>query len=1254
MESNGEAAGGPHWLSLVDRGILKRLVSARTLRIALASPLRYVELPSLDEDTVRAVLGTEGTAGGADTFHVSIRMQGMGALLGECSRCSTAFGPCTHMAVLVVDLCCFDPLRDALLDRTRSGVAEAAACAREVRLALDLDLQFEAGLGAWVAPAAEGLRVEIAASPFTEIDAHVGRNYGDRVDPAQLRALSVVVRRAGERRLLAAREIAPPVQFGTRDRRVLEHVRDRGGGKKAAYALGVEASLAIEAMRAHGGVFADGWKALLDFREGAARPRIALSSVASGTAAGHGARGLRDALVASWRVDDEDVTLAFADVAFFAGPFPHVWTRAGAIYRVARDVDLDFVAGLVKSPVLTVPMGKLRDAGARLHRAARGRGIALPEHEVFGLPPRETPRFVLRLTGDPLDVTGELVAVYRAREFPLFGDAAAGGAASAIDEMRDVEHEALARSVVVAAGAVRRGDDEDDDEGGGAGGDAPPRVAFAGEAAVVFWQSGLASLRACDMPVIEVALSQRLARVRVGAPITARVNVVLEGDWLDTELEFASKQLPVELSAIRAALAQKQRWVALSDGTLTRIEASIEALSEEAALVMEGRSAARLPAHQLGRLDRWIAENDGRIDAAVAGLRKRLRALAVAAEPDMPEGLSATLRPYQRLGVAWLQFLQVLGAGGILADDMGLGKTITTLAFLLRRKELEGPMPSLVVCPTSVASNWVREAARFTPGLEVTLLHGPSRDARAALPLAGSDVVVTTYALLRRDVEALAATRFRCVVLDEAQNIKNADSATSRAANRLDASMRIALSGTPIENRLRELWSLASFVNPGILGTARAFETRFERPIGTDRGSPLAAELRAVVRPFLLRRTKDDVLPELPPKTEIDRVVTLKRADKRMYDALAHTLRQSVARDLENRAGGPASLSVFTALTRLRQMACDPRLVDPRLGPGESAKREAFLELVRELVAEGRRALVFSQFVALLTLWRRDLDAEGIAYAYLDGSTTDRDRVVSEFQEGSAPLFLISLKAGGAGLNLTAADTVIHCDPWWNPAVEDQATDRAYRIGQDKPVTVVRLVAKGTIEEKILALKAKKRELSSAVIGDDARALEGITDEDIRALLGDAAGDAADDAGDAEDDEEDAAPDESGAGADRYAGDGAEDRAAGVSRGRGRGEAVAGDDRAIGERAGGAGGCAGSLCGAAGAGGAISVLACGGGPDRGADPELVGREEGRRVGGTTACPSPVTRLALATTGSCSTAPTRRMRASRRRRSGWIC
>ncbi len=1065
------------WLPGFDRTLLRRLISPRALRIALASAHRYVALPTMSGDgAVRAALSD---AGPEAAVSVELRMDEDKAITGRCSRCLSAFGPCAHVAILAADLAISVPLRDALLEGT--SAEEAAARAPALRLGVHLELNFDGALDAWLAPALEGAKVEIAASPFAELAPTLGKTYGDRIDPGETRIVSMVVRRHGERKLLTPREISGSVTFSSRDRRVLGYVRDRGAGRKATYAVGVEASLAIEAMRLHAGIFVEGFKGLLDFRTTLVRPAIALAPAGSQSAP-------FDALSAFWIGEADRMRISFADSFFFSGPFPYVWTKSGAIYPVASDVDLDFVSQLARSPELLVPPGKLKAAGARLLGTARRRGITLPSHEAFGLPAPITPRLLLRLMGEPLNMEGELVAIYGAREFPLYP-------ASKGSTDRDGDEEASARSAIERAGLRERVGDPDDDID-----ESPPRVVVSGDAAIEFWQTGLLALREETAPKIEVELSRRLAHVRIGTPVTGRVHVALEGDWLETRLEFGAKDLPVELSAIRDALARKQRWVVLSDGTLTRISASIEALANEANDVLKGQASGRLPAHQLGRLDRWIEENDGRIDAKVDAFRKRLRALAVSADPDMPRGLRGELRPYQKLGLAWLQFLQTLGAGGILADDMGLGKTITTLAFLLRRKELEGPMPSLVVCPTSVATNWVSEIKRFTPDLKVILLHGPARHAQAVKE---SDVVITTYALLRRDLDVLSAIRFRCAVLDEAQNIKNADSATTRAAGQLDASMRLALSGTPIENRLGELWSLASFVNPGILGTARAFETRFERPIVADRKSPLAAELRAVVRPFLLRRTKDEVLRELPPKTEIDRVVPLSVRDKRMYDALAHTLRAGIAKDLESR-GNQAQLSVFTALARLRQMACDPRLVDPHLPPEVSAKRKEFLELVRELAAEGRRALVFSQFVELLTLWRQDLDAENIAYEYLDGRTTKRSEVVARFQGGSAPLFLISLKAGGVGLNLTAADTVIHCDPWWNPAVEDQATDRAYRIGQDKPVTVVRLVARGTIEEKILVLKKKKRELTKVVIGDDARALEGLTNEDLSALLGDA------------------------------------------------------------------------------------------------------------------------------------------------------
>ncbi|HVH45364.1 MAG TPA: DEAD/DEAH box helicase, partial [Labilithrix sp.] len=304
------------------------------------------------------------------------------------------------------------------------------------------------------------------------------------------------------------------------------------------------------------------------------------------------------------------------------------------------------------------------------------------------------------------------------------------------------------------------------------------------------------------------------------------------------------------------------------------------------------------------------------------------------------------------------------------------------------------------------------------------------------------------------------------------------------------------------------LWSLMTFVNPGMLGTAAEFDSRYEQPMSMRPDGAVAEELRATVRPFVMRRAKSEVLVDLPPKTEVERACVFGLRQKRAYDALALAVREAVGTRTARRKDARTQLSVLTAILRLRQMACDPRLVDPTARPEDSAKRASFLDLVRELVSEDRRALVFSQFVELLTLWREDLDRAKVAYEYLDGSTRDRDAVVDRFQNGKAPLFLVSLKAGGAGLNLTAADTVIHCDPWWNPAAEDQATDRAHRIGQTRAVTVVRLVAQGTIEDKIALLKRKKVELAAAILGRDALAFDeaALTDEDVDLLLGDVEG----------------------------------------------------------------------------------------------------------------------------------------------------
>lgn len=1092
------------WVGALEGHRLRQLLGSRTLDLALASRLVYDRVPRLLDGAVHAVVGDNAMS----SVKVVLRSPDEQTLDGSCSRCALAFGPCVHMGVVALDLALSAAMRSALL--SDASVEAFAREAPAVRKAMLLERSFDTALAGWLIPTRNALEVEVSASPVDAADAPVVRDYGDQRAATAAQSIAISVRLVGDRKLLPPSSITKLSDFVPRDRKVLAYARDRGAGKKAAFATGNEASLALEAMRHHGGIFASGFRSRLDFRGGYARPSIRLGAPeveddapanqpsAQLSAAGH-TKDAFDVLTAVW-LTDGGLTIPFAKAHLFAGPFPYLWTHSGAIYRIAPDVDLDVAMGLSAAPTLYVPRGRLKDAGAQLLRATRGRGVVLPTHETFGLPPVETPRIVVRLEGEPLAIRGEAYAIYKGRELPLFQ----AEAEQDPDPLRDHDTEARARDTLIRAGLnpmaalPAAAPDEQvsapDDES------AEPTLMISGESAIAFWRDGLPLLRTTQDPVVNVELTPRLAQVRLSAPLAARVHVALEGHWLKARLDFRADEIPVELAIIQAAIARKQRWVVLDDGALCRISSSIEALSTEAAEVFKDHPGGLLPPHQLGRLDRWIEEHDGVVTEDALALQRRLRALTVAAEPEMPKTLQATLRPYQMLGLAWLQFLDTLGAGGILADDMGLGKTITALAYLLWKKEKSGPQASLVVCPTSVATNWVKEAARFTPKLKVVLLHGPDRDLKRALK---ADIVVTTYAILRRDADELAQIPFRAVVLDEAQNIKNDTSATTRAAGRMNAEMRLALSGTPMENRLRELWSLASFANPGILGTARRFERYFERPIAADRGAAVASELRALLRPFLLRRTKSAVLQELPPKTEIDRAVSLTTADKRMYDALALTLRETVKKDLTKKKA-TTSLSVFTALTRLRQMSCDPRLVDPQLSSENvSGKREAFLELVRELVAEGRRALVFSQFVSLLTLWRQDLDAENIAYEYLDGATTKRDEVVSRFQEGNAPLFLISLKAGGSGLNLTAADTVIHCDPWWNPAVEDQATDRAYRIGQDKPVTVVRLVARGTIEEKILSLKSRKRELTSAIVSDTAGALAGITAEDVQLLLGD-------------------------------------------------------------------------------------------------------------------------------------------------------
>jgi hypothetical protein len=450
-------------------------------------------------------------------------------------------------------------------------------------------------------------------------------------------------------------------------------------------------------------------------------------------------------------------------------------------------------------------------------------------------------------------------------------------------------------------------------------------------------------------------------------------------------------------------------------------------------------------------------------------------------------GLQATMRDYQLAGFHWMQFLARHGLHGILADDMGLGKTLQTLAHIITEKESghSRGMPTLVVAPTSVVPNWRAEALKFTPSLRVLVLNGPDRK-KYYRSIPHADIVLTSFALLQRDIDKLAAVPFHIVVLDEAQYIKNPRSKMAQAACKLDARNRLCLSGTPIENHLGELWSLMNFLVPGFLGTEDAFNKRFRTPIEKDGDLDRNAALKSRVAPLILRRTKDQVAKELPPKTELVHLIELNTGQKDLYETVRATMNKRVREAIAARGIEQSQIVFLDALLKLRQICCHPKLLpeDYSNEVVESAKLDFLTELLALLIEEGRRILLFSQFTTMLALIEAHLVKEKIPYLILTGASKDRGKLVEDFQNGKAPVFLISLKAGGTGLNLTAADTVIHYDPWWNPAAEAQATDRAYRIGQNNPVFVHKLLCQDTVEERIHKLQQEKGKLAAGILAD--------------------------------------------------------------------------------------------------------------------------------------------------------------------------
>ncbi len=591
----------------------------------------------------------------------------------------------------------------------------------------------------------------------------------------------------------------------------------------------------------------------------------------------------------------------------------------------------------------------------------------------------------------------------------------------------------------------------------------------------------------------------------VGSAITAkqvRVTIDRKRDWFgmngDAKVESGRLELAVLLDAARRqqrfVRVDENRWIELADTLRTRLLA----ISDQTYTARAKGASLELSPGAVSAINA-LAELGAHVTAAPdwKQLEERLAA-SLELEPTPPAGLTAKLRDYQVAGHAWLSRVAAWGAGACLADDMGLGKTVQAIAVLLDRAKLG---PALVLAPTSVAYNWVNELARFAPTLRAVIYGDAPDRAKCLAGLKKKDVLIASYGLLVRDAEQLAKPAFATLVVDEAQALKNPTTRRARAARALTADFRIALSGTPFENHLGELWSLYAIIFPSLLGSWEQFRERYAAPIEKSKDTDASAALSRVLRPVLLRRTKQEVARELPSRTEIQVPVVLSKEEWELYE----DARLAAVVELDDRTKDlrdeQRRFQVLAALTRLRLLASHPKLYDPR-STIASSKLRRLLELLEELRSEGHRALVFSQFTSHLALVREELERAKITSLYLDGSTpaAQRGKLIDAFQAGEGDVFLLSLKAGGTGINLTAADYVIHLDPWWNPAVEDQATDRAHRIGQTKPVTVFRLIARGTIEEQILAMHADKRALVAGILeGSDVAAR--LTTRDLLALL---------------------------------------------------------------------------------------------------------------------------------------------------------
>ncbi len=736
---------------------------------------------------------------------------------------------------------------------------------------------------------------------------------------------------------------------------------------------------------------------------------------------------------------------------------------------------------------------------------------------------QQPPKFLLHLTGGLAQLAAQLQCKYPSRvitagassagESPWMPDASAPTRYA----MRDLSAEQQALGRLLRAGF--------------SGPDAQGRYQLNGQERVL-------NFFAREYPKMQkewtVTLEERLdwsTREKLER-IEPRFEIMPSGvQWFDFGVSFASSGGEQFSSAdVQRLILSGQSHTRLKNGKVAVIDTG--AVEELQQFLLDASPTQQHGKYRLGNvqasfLDSTLTQQGWQAQAP-SSWRERAKQQSGEAKLECPPlgDLEKVLRPYQKHGVAWMNFLRTNGFGGILADEMGLGKTLQTLAFLRGVPGTTPKTPSLVVCPTSLVFNWVAEVQKFTPQLKVLGLHGANRH-KLFDEVPRSDLVVTSYALIRRDLERYQQFEFDTVILDEAQHIKNRATQNAQAVKMIRTQHRLVLTGTPLENSVLDLWSIFDFLMPGYLGSAKDFKERYEVPIAREKSAETQARLARRLKPFILRRLKRDVAKDLPAKIEQVTFCELNDEQRALYQQVMEFSRKEVLEAVGAQGVAKSKLVIFTALLRLRQICCDLRLLKlqggaPSIagqegeeaspsramlgassgsgGVQDSGKLEAFDELLQEIVDGGHRVLVFSQFTSMLSLLKEKLNEQQIEFCYLDGSTANRGEVVEQFQRGSVPVFLISLKAGGVGLNLTGADTVIHFDPWWNPAVEDQATDRAHRIGQTKVVTSYKLITRGTVEEKILTLQQKKREIIRGTLGEE-QFTEALNWEEIQELF---------------------------------------------------------------------------------------------------------------------------------------------------------